>query len=613
MLNKSGLFKLLSIIVVLVLLVYYCGGFLIVAYPTAADFAGGSGTEADPYLIETKYHLTNIRSNLSACYKLISDIVFSDTDFSSDGAFYNDGRGWEPIGNSTNPFIGSLDGNGHSIYNLQITCENAQSDYYGLFAYGKDGSFNDLSVLDSKYSITTSLKECIVGGILGGCNRKVGINGCVFDGELVVESISDDIDAVIKVGGVIGEIDSSFSTYTSIISNCVNKSLIQCSTINNYAYAGGICGSGESYPKQMCSFENNINNGAINAISKRGTSNVGGIIGYSSCCSISSSSNKGCIFASGSTGGGYAIAGGVVGFGSDTHISNCINSGEVSSISAEYPQSGGICGNNYGKSLIKWSINKGNISSDISSFGVSFTGGVSGCNNGHIVESYNCANIFANGSHAKADITIGGICGKNNSQGVVLDCFNCADIFANHSVRYGSISNGGIVAANHGTIEACYNVGAQNSSATYVRNGGIVSCNYGSIENTYYLNIISKGVSYGDDTTNRCTFEEMSEETTFGGFDFSGIWEYIDNNAYPYPTLINAEYYLSDVTYTKGDFDGDGNITVSDALAALRIAAKLVAETPEAIAIGDIDGDGVIAVNDALAILRVAAKLADSL
>ena len=62
----------------------------------------------------------------------------------------------------------------------------------------------------------------------------------------------------------------------------------------------------------------------------------------------------------------------------------------------------------------------------------------------------------------------------------------------------------------------------------------------------------------------------------------------------------------------KGDFNKDGKISVDDALSALRIAAKLAAETPEAIAIGDIDGDGKVGVNDALAILRVAAKLADA-
>ncbi|MBO4933907.1 MAG: C40 family peptidase [Clostridia bacterium] len=64
---------------------------------------------------------------------------------------------------------------------------------------------------------------------------------------------------------------------------------------------------------------------------------------------------------------------------------------------------------------------------------------------------------------------------------------------------------------------------------------------------------------------------------------------------------------------SKGDADGDGKITVADALSALRIAAKLIPETPKMIAICDTDGDGSITVSDALAILRVAAKLVASL
>ncbi|MBR5769661.1 MAG: leucine-rich repeat protein [Clostridia bacterium] len=59
----------------------------------------------------------------------------------------------------------------------------------------------------------------------------------------------------------------------------------------------------------------------------------------------------------------------------------------------------------------------------------------------------------------------------------------------------------------------------------------------------------------------------------------------------------------------KGDSDGDGEITVADALMALRIAAKLAPETPEALAVADTDRDGRITVADALKILRVAAKL----
>lgn len=65
--------------------------------------------------------------------------------------------------------------------------------------------------------------------------------------------------------------------------------------------------------------------------------------------------------------------------------------------------------------------------------------------------------------------------------------------------------------------------------------------------------------------------------------------------------------------YIRGDLDKDGLISVADALAALRVAAKMAEETEEIILIGDADADGKITVSDALAILRVAAKMADSI
>ncbi len=67
------------------------------------------------------------------------------------------------------------------------------------------------------------------------------------------------------------------------------------------------------------------------------------------------------------------------------------------------------------------------------------------------------------------------------------------------------------------------------------------------------------------------------------------------------------------IPYMKGDFDGDKKITVADALAALRIAAKMVECTDTDILIGDIDADKTITVADSLAILRVAAKMSDTL
>ena len=66
---------------------------------------------------------------------------------------------------------------------------------------------------------------------------------------------------------------------------------------------------------------------------------------------------------------------------------------------------------------------------------------------------------------------------------------------------------------------------------------------------------------------------------------------------------------LPEVNDILCDIDYDGEITVSDALRVLRIAAKLVPVTDEALAICDMDHDGEITVADALYVLRVAAKL----
>ena len=72
-----------------------------------------------------------------------------------------------------------------------------------------------------------------------------------------------------------------------------------------------------------------------------------------------------------------------------------------------------------------------------------------------------------------------------------------------------------------------------------------------------------------------------------------------------------AEYlnYSFEIIGTIGDFDGDGEITVSDALTVLRIAARLVEPDENALVTGDLDFDCMITVNDALMLLRVAVGL----
>lgn len=74
-------------------------------------------------------------------------------------------------------------------------------------------------------------------------------------------------------------------------------------------------------------------------------------------------------------------------------------------------------------------------------------------------------------------------------------------------------------------------------------------------------------------------------------------------------TLVYAFKIEHSVPPVKGDLDGDGAVTVSDALRALRMAAKL-AEADDA---ADVDGDGEVTVADALLILRAAVGLIETL
>lgn len=59
----------------------------------------------------------------------------------------------------------------------------------------------------------------------------------------------------------------------------------------------------------------------------------------------------------------------------------------------------------------------------------------------------------------------------------------------------------------------------------------------------------------------------------------------------------------------SGDLDGDGEVTVSDALIALRVTARISQPDGNILQLADLDGDGEISVSDALAILKIAAGI----
>jgi len=114
--------------------------------------------------------------------------------------------------------------------------------------------------------------------------------------------------------------------------------------------------------------------------------------------------------------------------------------------------------------------------------------------------------------------------------------------------------------------------------------------------------------------------ETQTETISIGGHSWWGWtpWTDLTGTAFLIRTRtcvncfeVEIEQKEKEIT-NNGDLDMDGQITVADALMALRISAKIVMCTDEYLKIGDIDADGTITVADALAILRVAARIEDS-
>ncbi len=224
------------------------------AAPSTTGFAGGSGTEADPYIISTKAQLNNVRNYMNACYRLNADIVFTAADFEENGDFYNDGKGWLPLGASqTNAgnetaFRGIFDGNGHVIKGLYINRPNENDT--GLFKY------------------------------LGGTIKSLGLE----EGQIIGST---------RVGAFVGMVDTYTPKYERQILDCYNTCTVKA--VNGYA--GGIVGEGRG------TIDKCYNAGEI----KSGSSGcAGGIVPIMQYGSISNCYNSGDVVTDGYTAGGIA-------------------------------------------------------------------------------------------------------------------------------------------------------------------------------------------------------------------------------------------------------------------------------------------------------------------
>ncbi len=342
----------------------------------------GSGTETDPYLIATLDNLLWVSthsSSWSSYFLQTSDIDATETQY------WNAGEGFNPIGNDSNPFQGTYNGNNHTIDGINI---NRPVTYYvSLFGNTYGADIENLGVTN----VNINGYE-FVGGLVGWANNYTIIQNSYATG------LVSGIDSY--TGGLVGRtndfsiIENSYATVTvqghNYVGGLLGSNSVSSSVSNSYAE--GIVVADNDYVGGLVGYNQGIISNSYAAGNIEGYSTVGGLVGKNGISSIISNS-----YATGSVSGGD-YTGGFVG---QTYYSDISNSYATGSVSGSY-STGGFVGNNY-YSDISNSYATGSVSGS-----ANCTGGFVGLNN----NIGNISNSYATGSVSGSDYT-GGFIGDN--------------------------------------------------------------------------------------------------------------------------------------------------------------------------------------------------------
>lgn len=336
---------------------------------TSFPWMKGTGTEADPYLIETPQHLSYLSEMVSAGINTYKDKYFKQTqDFDMKSHVFT------PIGiSATYSFNGKYDGNNKSIANLNISGDN-DNDYIALFGYVVNATICNV-IVDGNFKSTISKRTYAAGIVAYGSNSRVdncknkadiaidsyyaaGIMG-LAQGKCVITNCSNagDVNSSIYTGGIIG-IAGNARTNITTIHNCSNmgriKSSYNTSEAGNYSHyssAGGIVG----YVQDTCILDRCSNTDSIYTTSKGvaySSVNIfsysGGIIGYDEygMSRLNLCSNTGAIQSFAGYGNVvHSCSSGIIGYVKTTNtkglISNCYARGNYASSMAYISK--GLC------------------------------------------------------------------------------------------------------------------------------------------------------------------------------------------------------------------------------------------------------------------------------
>ncbi|OXS55318.1 hypothetical protein B1A99_23910 [Cohnella sp. CIP 111063] len=195
----------------------------------------GKGTENNPFLIASAAQLNEVRNYLNAYFELGGDIDLS--------LEYGADEGWEPIGTTSDPFIGILDGNGYKIKGLHIN--RPSQNEVGLFGVAGNGAeISNVRLENIEVTGNSSVGGLV--GMNGGAINNVYVSGAVTGSDWVgglaganAGNISQSyarsqVEGANFAGGLVGANDGNISD--SYASGDVNAS---------NGHAGGLVGSND--------------------------------------------------------------------------------------------------------------------------------------------------------------------------------------------------------------------------------------------------------------------------------------------------------------------------------------------------------------------------------
>ena len=271
---------------------------------------------------------------------------------------------WTPIGNSTNKFQGSFNGNGHVIKNLKI---DRNSDYQGLLGCAESGEIKNIALEGVNIKGLS-----LVGGVVGSSTSS--INNCNATGNVTAKGSSGYVGGL--AGRVTGSIDNSYA-------------ICDVEALGLNSYAGGLAGNVSG------SIDNSYAKGDVT-----GSSNcVGGL-----AASVSGSINNS--YAMGDVTGKKSVAGLVASLSNSSTISDCYATGNV----AGTEKVGGLVAWSYSPTSITNSYATGDVS------GTKEVGGLVGYSSSSINNSYSTGNATG------TDITMTGSFIGSYTSGSINNC-----------------------------------------------------------------------------------------------------------------------------------------------------------------------------------------------